>query len=76
MVIAGDRDFFTPVEVSQEMASAIPGSEVMIVRGGSHYTPIEYPMVVNLRIDKFLRERLEADWQLGGHGNGRISSSR
>lgn len=58
LLITGEHDLFTPVELSQRMADEIPGAELMVVRGGTHYTPIEYPMVVNLRIAKFLRERL------------------
>lgn len=59
LLIAGDKDMFTPPEITREMAMKIPGAEHLIIHGGTHYTPIEYPMVVNLRIEKFLRERLD-----------------
>ncbi len=58
LLITGQKDLFTPVELSRRMSVQIPDAELMIVRGGTHYTPIEYPMVVNLRIAKFLRERM------------------
>jgi len=58
LLIAGDKDVFTPPEVTRKMAAQIPGAEHLIIHGGTHYTPAEYPMVVNLRIEKFFRERL------------------
>ncbi len=58
LLITGQNDLFTPEALSRRMADEIPNAELMVVRGGTHYTPIEYPMVVNLRIAKFLRERL------------------
>jgi pimeloyl-ACP methyl ester carboxylesterase len=56
LIIAGDRDAFTPRQVAQQMARRIPGGELLIVRGATHYTAIEYPELVNLRIEKFFRE--------------------
>ena len=58
LLIAGDKDVFTPPEITRNMADRIPGAEYLIIHGGTHYTPAEYPMVVNLRIEKFFRERL------------------
>ncbi len=57
LVIAGDRDSLTPKSVSVEMASRLPRGELLVVRGATHYTAVEYPELVNLRIDKFLTER-------------------
>lgn len=59
LIIAGQRDLFTPAEVSEDIARRIPDAELLVVKGGTHYTPIEYPMTVNLRIEKFFRERIE-----------------
>jgi pimeloyl-ACP methyl ester carboxylesterase len=56
LVVAGDRDPLTPREVAQQMARAIPEAELFVVRGGSHYTIAEYPELVALRIERFLRE--------------------
>ncbi len=55
LIVAGDRDSFTPTSLSEEMHAAIPDSELMIVRGGSHTTPIERPGEVNERVTAFLR---------------------
>ena len=35
----------------------VAGAELMIVPGGTHYLAVEYPELVNLRIEKFFRER-------------------
>lgn len=57
LVIAGDRDLFTPRRVAERMARTIPGAEIMVVPGGTHYVAVEYPELVNLRLEKFFRER-------------------
>lgn len=56
LVITGDHDAFTPRQLAQQMARRIPGGEILIVRGATHYAAIEYPELVNLRIEKFFRE--------------------
>lgn len=56
LVISGDRDAFTPRQLAQLMARRVAGGEILVVRGASHYAAIEYPELVNLRIEKFFRE--------------------
>jgi pimeloyl-ACP methyl ester carboxylesterase len=56
LVITGDRDAFTPRQLAQQMARRIPGGEILVVRGATHYAALEYPELVNLRLEKFLRE--------------------
>lgn len=58
LVIAGDRDLFTPLDTAREMVEKVSQAELSVIPGGTHYTPIEYPMMVLLRIEKFFRERL------------------
>lgn len=60
LIVGGERDTFTPLWLSRRMADAIPGSELMIVPGGSHTAPIEQPSIVGERVQKFLRERVLA----------------
>ncbi|MFT3765329.1 MAG: alpha/beta hydrolase [Minicystis sp.] len=43
LVIAGDRDPMTPRELAQQMARRIPEAEILVVPGGTHYVPVEYP---------------------------------
>lgn len=61
LVVAAERDTFTPPEVSQHMAEAIPGAELMMIRGGSHAAPVEQPVTMQLRIDEFLQRVEHAD---------------
>lgn len=56
LIVAGDKDTFTPGWLSREMNEAIKGSEMLTVVTGSHAAPIEQPELINLRIEKFLRE--------------------
>jgi len=58
LVMTGEKDLFTPLETSKRIVSKVPGAELCVVQGGTHYTPIEYPMIVNLRIERFIKERL------------------
>lgn len=60
LVVGGGKDTFAPAWISDEMHRRIPGSELLIIDGGSHATPIEQPMLLNLRLEKFLAERVEA----------------
>ncbi|MDD5306033.1 MAG: alpha/beta hydrolase [Deltaproteobacteria bacterium] len=59
LVVAAEQDRFTPAQRSRFMASAIPGAELLMVPQGTHSLPIEQPEIVNLRIRRFLRERLD-----------------
>lgn len=56
LVITGDQDRMTPRGLSQQMVRKIPNAEILVVRGGTHYTAVEYPELVDLRIERFYRE--------------------
>jgi pimeloyl-ACP methyl ester carboxylesterase len=58
LVIAGDRDSFTPPRYAEEMAAALPQGELLMVAGGTHVVPLERRELVGERIEKFLRERV------------------
>ena len=58
LVIAGDRDTFTPPQYAEEMAAAIPQSELFMVQGGTHVVPLERKEMVAARVEKFLHERV------------------
>ena len=60
LVVAGERDTFTPAFLAESMAKAIPGAELMMLARGTHVAPIEQPEAVNARIESFLRERVLA----------------
>lgn len=57
LIIAGDRDVMTPRSAAERCVRAIPGAELLVVPGGTHYVAVEYPELVNLRVEKFFRER-------------------
>ncbi|MGZ6125483.1 MAG: alpha/beta fold hydrolase [Myxococcales bacterium] len=54
LVVAGERDLFTPVQRSREMAARIPGAELLVLREGSHAALVEQPELVALTLEKFL----------------------
>lgn len=58
LVVAGMADRFTPPHRSSVMATAIPDAELLMVPGGTHSLPIEQPDLVNLRVRRFLEDRL------------------
>jgi len=58
LVVAGDRDRFTPTWLSRRMALEIPSAELFLVRGGSHTALLERPEEVNHAVLDFLQRRL------------------
>jgi pimeloyl-ACP methyl ester carboxylesterase len=57
LIVAGERDTFTPAWLSERMHAQIPSSELLYLPGGSHTAPIEFPEIVGARLSRFLRER-------------------
>jgi len=58
LVVAGDRDSFTPMHLSVKMHEAIRGSELLVLPGGTHVAPLEHPELVETRLRSFLASRL------------------
>ena len=58
LVIAGDRDGFTPLRRSMAMHAMIPGAELLVLPAGTHTGPLEHPELVELRLQKFIAERV------------------
>ncbi len=56
LVIAGERDTFTPAFLAESMSQAIAGSDLLIVTPGSHVAPIEQPELVRDTIVNFLNK--------------------
>jgi pimeloyl-ACP methyl ester carboxylesterase len=54
LVVAGERDLFTPIVRSRELASRIPDAELLVLREGSHAALVEQPELVALTLEKFL----------------------
>lgn len=58
LVIAGEKDLFTPLHRSREMAALVPGAELLVLAEGSHAAIVEHPETINRRVERFLQERL------------------
>ncbi|MBI5066689.1 MAG: alpha/beta hydrolase [Deltaproteobacteria bacterium] len=58
LVIGAERDTFTPVELARQMHEAIPGSEYLLLPAGSHMGLLEHGELTELRLSRFLEQRL------------------
>jgi pimeloyl-ACP methyl ester carboxylesterase len=56
LIIAGEQDAFTPMWLSVKMHAAVPGSELLVLPGGSHVGPLEHPELCSLRVEKFFTD--------------------
>jgi pimeloyl-ACP methyl ester carboxylesterase len=54
LVLAGDRDSFTPAGVSEVMARLLPHGEFSLINGGTHVLPLENRAGVREAISAFL----------------------
>ena len=58
LVVAGEKDQFTPAYLAEEMASMLPDAELLLIPGATHVAPLEQRDVVHQAIFRFLRERV------------------
>ncbi|RJO66145.1 MAG: alpha/beta hydrolase [Myxococcales bacterium] len=58
LITAGDADKMTPLKVAEYLNDQITGSELFIVPDGTHYTTLEFPEMVNERLEQFFRTRV------------------
>ena len=58
LIVAGERDSFTPMRLSGAMHRAIPGSELHVLAGGSHVAPLECPGALTEQVEGFLSRAL------------------
>jgi len=58
LVIGGTKDIFTCYWAVEKMHHMTPNSEILTIPLGTHVLLIEQPEFINLRIDKFIEERL------------------
>ena len=64
LVVAAERDRFTPMWCSTRMVEQTPGAELLVLAEGSHGALIEQPETINHRVDRFISERM-ASWAVG-----------
>jgi len=55
-VIAGEDDRFTPLSVMEKMWRSIPSAEFLVIPRGTHTALVENPLLMNMRIELFLRD--------------------
>lgn len=63
LILAAEHDSFTPARLAEFMHQQIRKSEYLLVPLSTHTMPIEMPDLVNLKVEKFLRERVFGDCQ-------------
>jgi pimeloyl-ACP methyl ester carboxylesterase len=56
LIVAGERDAFTPRAVSEEMVREMPAARLEIYEGATHYVPFEYPGRLSHDLREFLAE--------------------
>lgn len=62
-IVTGDRDLMTPPSTAEHMHRTIAGSRMVVIEGGTHYTPVEYPSVIVDELGRLL-DRVPG-WQRG-----------
>jgi pimeloyl-ACP methyl ester carboxylesterase len=58
LIVAGERDSFTPPELSRAMAEAIPESEFVLLPQSTHLAPLERDAEVSSALQSFLQRRV------------------
>ena len=58
LVVGGTRDLFLPKSTLRAVATAIPGADLLLIGGATHYLPLEFPELLDARIRQFLDERV------------------
>lgn len=53
-IVTGDKDLMTPPATAEHMHRLIPGSRMVVIKGGTHYTPVEYPAIVADELERLL----------------------
>ena len=55
LIMTGDQDVMTPVFTARKMNRKIAGSRLLVLEGGSHYTPIEFGREIGDEVQLFVR---------------------
>ena len=60
LVIAGEDDRFTPLRVMESLWRRMPDAEFLVMPKGTHTALVENPLLMNMRIELFLREHFSS----------------
>jgi len=55
LVLVGDKDLVTPVDLSSELVDLIPDARMQVIRGAGHLGNLEKPAEFNAVVDEFLQ---------------------
>lgn len=53
-IVTGDKDLMTPPSTAETLHRAIAGSRLVVIKGGTHYTPVEYPAILTDELGRLL----------------------
>jgi 3-oxoadipate enol-lactonase len=56
LILCGDRDRITPVDLSSELVDLIRGARMQVIAGAGHLTNLEQPAEFNAAVGLFLQE--------------------
>src|SRR5438874_866827 len=56
LVLVGDQDYITPVDLSNELVDLIPDARMQVIAGAGHLTNLEQPDVFNAALGRFIDE--------------------
>ncbi|MBA3539699.1 MAG: alpha/beta hydrolase [Deltaproteobacteria bacterium] len=63
-IVTGDKDLMTPPSTAEIMHRTIAGSRMVVIEGGTHYTPVEFPVILVDELGRLL-DRVPG-WQRTG----------
>jgi len=58
LVVAAEKDTFTPLSCSRDMANRLPQGELFVLADASHAALIEQPETIGFRLNRFLEKTL------------------
>jgi pimeloyl-ACP methyl ester carboxylesterase len=58
LMVAGGRDLMTPRVAVERIVRGVEKGELFVVPQGTHYIAVEYPRVLNDRIERFHRDHV------------------
>jgi pimeloyl-ACP methyl ester carboxylesterase len=53
-IVTGDKDLMTPPATAERIHRAVAGSRLVVIEGGTHYTPVEYPAILADELGRLL----------------------
>ena len=60
VVVCGDRDYFTPLAHSRQIADAVPGAELVVIANAGHVALLERPEIVTAALVRMIAPALAA----------------